>query len=335
MAKKKAAQKITPASVTQLAIGIDIGGTGTKFGIVDRDGNVLFSGEMSTKKHKTVDTFIDELHDVVSEVIERAGGTGRMKGIGVGAPNGNYYTGTIEYAPNLPWQGIIPLAKLISDKFQLPVTLTNDANAAAIGEMMYGAAKGMRDFIMITLGTGVGSGIVANGALIYGHDGFAGELGHTIVIPDGRIHAGTGKKGSLESYASATGLRLTAIEFLEKNKKQSLLRKVPHDLLDSKAVYDAAIEGDELAQEIFNYTGNILGISLANAIMTTSPEAIILFGGLTKAGDFILKPTRESMEDNLIKVFQNKVKILISHLKEAHAAILGASALVWEKEGPL
>ena len=332
MAKKKAAQKITPASVTQLAIGIDIGGTGTKFGIVDRDGNVLFSGEMSTKKHKTVDTFIDELHDVVSEVIERAGGTGRMKGIGVGAPNGNYYTGTIEYAPNLPWQGIIPLAKLISDKFQLPVTLTNDANAAAIGEMMYGAAKGMRDFIMITLGTGVGSGIVANGALIYGHDGFAGELGHTIVIPDGRIHAGTGKKGSLESYASATGLRLTAIEFLEKNKKQSLLRKVPHDLLDSKAVYDAAIEGDELAQEIFNYTGNILGISLANAIMTTSPEAIILFGGLTKAGDFILKPTRESMEDNLIKVFQNKVKILISHLKEAHAAILGASALVWEKE---
>ncbi|HEV8269920.1 MAG TPA: ROK family protein [Chitinophagaceae bacterium] len=331
MAKKKAAQ-ITPPSVTQLAIGIDIGGTGTKFGIVDRDGNVLFSGEMSTKKHKTVDTFIDELHEVVGEAIEKAGGTGRMKGIGVGAPNGNYYTGTIEYAPNLPWHGIIPLAKLISNKFQLPVTLTNDANAAAIGEMMYGAAKGMRDFIMITLGTGVGSGIVANGVLIYGHDGFAGELGHTIVIPDGRIHGGTGKKGSLESYASATGLRLTAIEFLERNKKQSLLRKVPAELLDSKAVYDAAIEGDELAQEIFNYTGKILGISLANAIMTTSPEAIILFGGLTKAGDFILKPTRESMEENLIKVFQNKVKILISHLREAHAAILGASALVWEKE---
>ena len=334
MAKKKAAL-ITPPSVTQLAIGIDIGGTGTKFGIVDRDGNVLFSGEMSTKKHKTVDTFIVELHEVISEVIEKAGGTGRMKGIGVGAPNGNYYTGTIEYAPNLPWEGIIPLAKLISNKFHLPVTLTNDANAAAIGEMMYGAAKGMRDFIMITLGTGVGSGIVANGALIYGHDGFAGELGHTIVIPDGRIHAGTGKKGSLESYASATGLRLTAIEFLEKNKKQSLLRKVPADMLDSKAVYDAAIEGDELAKEIFNYTGNILGISLANAIMTTSPEAIILFGGLTKAGDFILKPTRESMEENLIKVFQNKVKILISHLREAHAAILGASALVWEKDTQL
>jgi len=331
MANKKAGQ-VTPASVTQLAIGIDIGGTGTKYGIVDRDGNVLFSGEISTKKHKTVNTFIDDLHEAVSEVIDKAGGTGRMKGMGVGAPNGNYYTGTIEYAPNLPWQGIIPLAKLISDKFQLPVTLTNDANAAAIGEMMYGAAKGMKDFIMITLGTGVGSGIVANGQLIYGHDGFAGELGHTIVIPDGRIHAGTGKKGSLESYASATGLRLTAIEFLEKNKKPSLLRKVPTDLLDSKAVYDAAIEGDELAQEIFNYTGKILGIALANAVMTTSPEAIILFGGLTKAGDFILKPTRDSMEENLIQVFQNKVRILISHLKEAHAAILGASALVWEKE---
>ena len=329
MATKKAAQ-VTPASVTPLAIGIDIGGTGTKFGIVDRDGNVLFSGEMSTKKHKAVDTFIDELHKVVGETIKKFGGTGRIKGIGVGAPNGNYYTGTIEYAPNLPWEGIIPLAKLISNKFQLPVTLTNDANAAAIGEMMYGAAKGMKDFIMITLGTGVGSGIVANGHLIYGHDGFAGELGHTIVIPDGRMHAGTGKKGSLESYASATGVRLTAIEFLEKSKKQSLLKKVNPDMLDSKAVYDAAIQGDELAKEIFNYTGKILGIALANAVMTTSPEAIILFGGLTKSGEYILKPTRDSMEENLIQVFQGKVKILISHLREAHAAILGASALVWE-----
>jgi glucokinase len=316
----------------QLVIGIDIGGTGTKFGIVDRYGNVLFSGEISTKKHPTIETFIDELHAELSELITKAGGIGRFRGIGVGAPNGNYYTGTIEYAPNLPWQGVIPLAKLLSDKFQLPVTLTNDANAAAIGEMMYGAAKGMKDFIMITLGTGVGSGIVANGHLIYGHDGFAGELGHTIVIPDGRIHSGTGKKGSLESYASATGVRVTAIEFLEKSKKPSLLKKIPADMLDSKAVYDAAIEGDELAKEIFNYTGKILGIALANAVMTTSPEAIILFGGLTKSGDFILKPTRDSMEDNLIQVFQNKVRILISHLKEAHAAILGASALSWEKE---
>ena len=315
-----------------LAIGIDIGGTGTKYGIVDRDGNVLFSGEMSTKKHNTIDTYIDELYLHLKELIDRAGGIGRMRGIGVGAPNGNFYTGTIEYAPNLPWKGIIPLAKLLSEKFQLPVTLTNDANAAAIGEMMYGAAKGMKDFIMITLGTGVGSGIVANGQLIYGHDGFAGELGHTIVIPDGRMHDGTGKKGSLESYASATGVRLTALEFLENSNEDSILRTADKDTLDSKVVYDAAIKGDKLALQIFEFTGKILGLSLANAVMFSSPEAIILFGGLTKAGDLILKPTRQHMEENLIQVFQNKVKILVSHLKESDAAILGASALVWEQK---
>jgi len=318
-------------SLEPLAIGIDIGGTGTKFGIVDRVGNVLFSSEMSTRKHAEVESFIDELHSLLSELIAKAGGIGRMKGIGVGAPNGNFYTGTIEYAPNLPWKGIIPLAKLIEDKFKLPVTLTNDANAAAIGEMMYGAAKGMNDFIMITLGTGVGSGIVANGKLVYGHDGFAGELGHTIIIPDGRLHDGTGKRGSLESYASATGVRLTTLELLEKSDQPSWLRNVPKDEIDSKKVYDAAMEGDELAKEIFEYTGKILGLALANFVMFSSPEAIVLFGGLTKAGDLILKPTRESMEDNLIQVFQNKVKILVSHLKESDAAILGASALVWEK----
>jgi len=313
-----------------LVIGIDIGGTGTKFGIVDRDGNVLFSSEISTKKHKEVDTFIDELYDALGELIDKAGGSGRIKGIGLGAPNGNFYTGTIEYAPNLPWKGIIPLAKKIEAKFKLPATLTNDANAAAIGEMMYGAAKGMKDFIMITLGTGVGSGIVANGHLIYGHDGFAGELGHTIIIPDGRLHAGTGKKGSLESYASATGVRYTTIEVLEKSKEQSSLRSIPTEEIDSKKVYEAAVKGDKLAKEVFEYTGRILGIALANAVMFSSPEAIILFGGLTKAGEYILKPTREHMEANLIQVFQNKVKILISHLKESDAAILGASALAWE-----
>jgi len=313
-----------------LAIGIDIGGTSTKFGIVDRDGNVLFNGFISTKKHAEVHTFIDELYTALSVIIEKAGGIGRMKGIGVGAPNGNYYTGTIEYAPNLPWKGIIPLAKLIEDKFSLPTTLTNDANAAAIGEMMYGAAKGMKDFIMITLGTGVGSGIVANGKLIYGHDGFAGELGHTIVIPDGRLHPGTGKKGSLESYASATGVRYTAIEFMDGTNTASSLREIPREELDSKKVYEAAIAGDELAKNVYDFTGKILGLALANAVMFSSPEAIILFGGLTKAGDLILKPTREHMESNLIQVFQNKVKLLISHLKESDAAILGASALVWE-----
>jgi glucokinase len=313
-----------------LAIGIDIGGTGTKFGIVDRVGNVLFSSEISTRKHSDVNSFIDELYTELSKLIDNVGGIGRIKGIGVGAPNGNYYTGTIEYAPNLPWKGIIPLARMMEDKFKIPVVLTNDANAAAIGEMMYGAAQGMKDFIMITLGTGVGSGIVANGKLVYGHDGFAGELGHTTIIPNGRLHEGTGKRGSLESYASATGVRLTTLEILEKSTEPSSLRFVPPDQIDYKKVYEAAIAGDAVAKEIFESTGTILGAALANFVMFSSPEAIILFGGLTKAGDLILKPTRESMEANLIQIFQNKVKILVSHLKESDAAILGASALAWD-----
>ncbi len=314
----------------QLAIGIDIGGTGTKFGIVDRNGNVLFSSEIATRNYADVDSFINDLYVKLMELVEKTGGIGKFKGIGIGAPNGNFYTGTIEYAPNLPWKGIIPLAKKVQDKFHLPVTVTNDANAAAIGEMMYGAAKGMRDFVMITLGTGVGSGFVANGQLIYGHDGFAGELGHNIIIPDGRLHEGTGKRGSLESYASATGVTLTALELLSKSSEDSLLRAVPPEQMSSKKVYEAAIQGDKLAKDIFEYTGRILGIALANTVMNFSPEAIILFGGLTKAGDLILKPTKEHMEANVIEVFHNKVKILISHLKESDAAILGASALVWD-----
>jgi glucokinase len=326
MAKAKTAI----VSLEPLAIGIDIGGTGTKFGIVDRNGNVLFSSEISTRGHAQVESFIDELHKNLLALIDKSGGPGRIRGIGVGAPNGNFYSGTVEYAPNLPWKGIIPLAKLIENKFHLPTILTNDANAAAIGEMMYGAAKGMKDFIMITLGTGVGSGIVANGQLILGNDGFAGELGHTIIIPDGRKHEGTLKFGSLESYASATGVALTAQEMLKNNKEESLLRKIPKEQVDSKKVYEAAIQGDKLAKDIFDFTGKILGLALANFVMFSSPEAIVLFGGLTKAGDLILKPTREHMEANLIQVFQNKVKILVSHLKESDAAILGASALVWE-----
>jgi glucokinase len=311
-------------------VGVDIGGTGTKFGIVDNVGNVLFASEISTKKHKEVYSFIDELHQELSVLIEKVGGVGRIKGIGVGAPNGNVYTGTIEYAPNLPWKGIIPLAKMLQDKFKIPVRLTNDANAAAVGEMMYGAAQGMKDFIMITLGTGVGSGIVANGQLIYGHDGFAGELGHTIIIPNGRLHAGTGKRGSLESYASATGVTESAIEILNQTDRPSLLRDVPREELNSKAVFEAATKGDEVAKEVFEFTGKILGMALANFVMFSSPEAIILFGGLTKAGDLILKPTREHLEANVIEIFQNKVKILVSHLKESDAAILGASALMWD-----
>lgn len=311
-------------------VGVDIGGTGTKFGIVDNVGNVLFASEISTKKHQQVHTFIDELHQELSVLIEKVGGVGRIKGIGVGAPNGNVYTGNIEYAPNLPWKGIIPLARMLQDKFKIPVRLTNDANAAAIGEMMYGAAQGMKDFIMITLGTGVGSGIVANGQLIYGHDGFAGELGHTTIIPDGRLHPGTGKKGSLESYASATGVAQSAIEILENTDRPSSLRDIPKGELNSKAVFEAATKGDEVAKEVFAFTGKVLGMALANFVMFSSPEAIILFGGLTKAGDLILKPTREHLEANVIEIFQNKVKILVSHLKESDAAILGASALMWE-----
>jgi glucokinase len=277
-----------------------------------------------------VHTFIDELHQELSILIEKVGGVGRIKGIGVGAPNGNVYTGNIEYAPNLPWKGIIPLARMLQDKFKIPVRLTNDANAAAVGEMMYGAAQGMKDFIMITLGTGVGSGIVAKGQLIYGHDGFAGELGHTTIIPNGRLHPGTGKKGSLESYASATGVAQSAIEILETTDRPSSLRDIPKEALNSKAVFEAATKGDEVAKEVFAFTGKVLGMALANFVMFSSPEAIILFGGLTKAGDLILKPTREHLEANVIEIFQNKVKILVSHLKESDAAILGASALMWE-----
>jgi glucokinase len=320
----------TTSTLDTLAVGIGIGGTGTKFVIVDRLGNVLFSSEIGTKKHTNIETFFDELKEHLLPLIEKTGGIGRSIGIGVGAPNGNYYTGTVEYVPNLPWKGILPLAKLIQDDFKLPVILTNDANAAALGEMMYGAAQGMKDFIMITLVTGVGSGIVANGKLIYGHDGFAGELGHTTIIPDGRLHPGTGKKGSLESYASATGVTTTAIELLEKSNRPSLLRDVPKDKIDSKKVYEAAIQGDALAQEIFEFTGKILGMSLANFIMFSSPEASILFGGLTREGNLILSPTKKYVEENLIQGFQNKVRILVSHLNESDAAILGASALVWD-----
>lgn len=315
----------------QYAVGIDIGGTNTVFGIVDHRGDTLYRGAISSRKHKKIEGYIDELYSALEPAIIQVGGIESIKGIGIGAPNGNYYSGTIEYAPNLAWKGIIPLAKLITDKFGVPAALTNDANAAAVGEMMYGAAKGMKDFIMITLGTGVGSGIVANGRLIYGHDGFAGELGHTTIIPNGRLHPNTGMKGSLESYASATGVANTAREFLTQRKKEdSLLRNYPFDEIDSRIVYECAIQGDAIAKEVYEYTGEILGLALANFVMFSSPEAIILFGGMTKAGDMILKPTKKHMEENLLPIFQNKVKLIFSELKEADAAILGASALVWE-----
>lgn len=318
-------------SPIEYAIGIDIGGTSTKYGIVNHRGEISNRGDMSTSKHENVESFIDELYESLKQPIAEVGGIEFIKGIGIGAPNGNYYKGTIEYAPNLHWKGIIPLASLVSEKFKLPASLTNDANAAAVGEMMYGAARGMKDFIMITLGTGVGSGIVANGQLILGHDGFAGELGHTTIRPGGRKHWGTDMYGSLEAYASATGIALTAKEIMERHPgKHSLMRAFPSDKIDSKIVYECASKGDELANEVYRFTGEILGEALANFIMFSSPEAIVLFGGVIKAGDLIMKPTRDAMERNLLPIFQNKVKLIFSELKEADAAILGASALVWE-----
>jgi glucokinase len=318
-------------SPLEYAIGIDIGGTTAKFGIVNHRGEISNKGDLSTNKRIPIENFIDQLYEEMKPAIREIGGEQLIKGIGVGAPNGNYYSGTIEYAPNLQWKGIIPLASLISKKFQKPCSLTNDANAAAVGEMMYGAARGMKDFIMITLGTGVGSGIVANGHIIYGHDGFAGELGHTIIRPGGRLHWGTGMKGSLETYASATGIAITAKELLDKKMKvESSLRKIPHNKIDAKAVFDAAIAGDKIARDVFKYTGQILGEALANFVMFSSPEAIILFGGVIKAGNLLMNPVKKNMEKNLLPIFQNKVKLLFSELKESDAAILGASALVWE-----
>ncbi|HUC82653.1 MAG TPA: ROK family protein [Flavisolibacter sp.] len=313
----------------ELAIGIDIGGTNTKYGIVNHRGDILEKGDLKTDEHSTIEGFIDALYDVLAPLIKKHENAGRVKGIGVGAPNGNYYTGTIDYAPNLHWKGVVPLAKLMTQKFSLPSALTNDANAAAVGEMNYGAARGMRDFIMITLGTGVGSGIVANGQLIYGHDGFAGELGHTVIRPGGRKHWSTKIDGSLEAYCSATGIVLTAEELLAQSNEASLLRDVKEELT-SKIVYECAVKGDKIALEAYRFTGQILGEALANFVMFSSPEAIILFGGVIKAGDLIMVPTREHMEKNLLPIFQDKVRLVFSELKEADAAILGASALVWD-----
>ncbi|MEO9004595.1 MAG: ROK family protein [Ginsengibacter sp.] len=320
-------------SPLEYAIGIDMGGTTTKFGIVNHRGDISNRGEIETTTHSDINLFIGELYKELKPAIDAIGGMEYIKGIGVGAPNGNYYTGMIEYAPNLHWKGIIPIAKLVTDQFNKTCTLTNDANAAAVGEMMYGAARGMRDFIMITLGTGVGSGIIANGQLIYGHDGFAGELGHTIIRPGGRLHWGTGMKGSLEAYASATGIAITAKEIVdERIGEKSLLRDIQHEKITSKRVFEAAVKGDPIANEVFQFTGQILGEALANFVMFSSPEAIILFGGVIKAGKLLMDPVKESMEKNLLPIFQNKVKLLFSELKESDAAILGASALVWEKK---
>ena len=310
-------------------VGMDIGGTNTVFGVVDSRGNVLASDSIKTQEYDEIEAYVDAVCKKLIPLLQQFGGAEKFKGMGVGAPNGNYYKGTIEFAPNLPWKGVIPLAAMFEDKLGIPTALTNDANAAAIGEMTYGAARGLRDFIMITLGTGVGSGIVVNGQLVYGYDGFAGELGHVIVERDGRI-CGCGRKGCLETYCSATGVARTAREFLVARSEPSLLREIPAEEIVSKDVYDAAIKGDKLAQDIFEYTGKILGRALADFIAFSSPEAIILFGGLAKAGDLIMKPIQKAMDENVLKIYAGKTKLLLSQLKDADAAVLGASALGWE-----
>ena len=291
---------------------------------------IIASGSIKTNKFNEVEDYVNELHTELFRLLEQNNATDKIMGIGVGAPNGNYFNGTIEFAPNLPWRGVIPLAQMLTDRFGIPVSLTNDANAAAIGEMTYGAARGLKDFIMITLGTGVGSGIVVNGQLVYGHDGFAGELGHVIVRPNNGRLCGCGRTGCLEAYTSATGVARTAREFLEVRNDPSSLRQIPIQDITSKDVYDAAITGDKLALEIFDYTGKILGEAFANFIAFSSPKAIILFGGLAKAGDLILKPIKEAMDRNTLNIYKGKVKIMFSELKESDAAVLGASALGWE-----
>jgi glucokinase len=310
--------------------GMDMGGTNTVFGIVDTRGNVISKSAVKTSTHSDVNLYIDDIYVELSKLIEAVGGIDKIKGIGVGAPNGNYYTGNIEYAPNLPWKGVIPFATMMAEKFGIPTALTNDANAAAVGEMTYGAARGMKNFIMITLGTGVGSGIVIDGKVVYGHDGFAGELGHVIVMRNNGRTCGCGRSGCLEAYASATGVARSAREILESSAKSSILRNIPVTDITSKDVFDAANEGDELAKEIFNFTGKILGEAFADFVTFSAPEAIVLFGGLSKAGDLIMKPIVENMEKNLLNIWKGKVKVLFSELKEADAAVLGASALAWE-----
>lgn len=309
-----------------LALGIDIGGTNTSLGLVNKRGDILARASLLTTESELLDVYIQKMADTAKELMNNVK-EGRVVGVGIGAPNGNFYTGEVANAANLPWKGVIPLANLVENHLHLQVTVTNDANAAAVGEMMYGAARGMKDFFMVTLGTGVGSGFVANGQLIYGHDGFAGELGHTIAVRDGRL-CGCGRKGCLERYCSATGIVLTAKERLEESGVESALRKYT-DTLSAKLIYEVAVKGDELALDIFDYTAKILGQSLADIVAITSPEAIILFGGLSNSGPVLLTPTKKYMEENLLNIFQNKVKIIPSELPNADAAILGASALVW------
>lgn len=315
----------------QYVVGVDVGGQTAKLGVVDARGDVLIQSVIRTDCHEDATGFIKALAVAIKELIAKSGKEGQIRGVGVGAPNGNYYTGVIAFAPNLVWAAkqSVPFAEMLSAELAgLPVALTNDANAAAVGEMTYGVAKGMKHFIMITLGTGVGSGIVINGEVLYGSDGFAGELGHTCAVRHNGRQCGCGKFGCLETYCSATGVARTAREWLEMTTEPSLLRAV--DKITSKDVYDAAKEGDVLAKKVFDYTGRILGEKLADFIEFSAPEAIVLFGGLARAKEFIYEPTLNAMNENVLPLWKDKVSLLFSQLKESDAAILGASALAWE-----
>jgi len=312
------------------AVGIDIGGTNTVFGLVDRKGNIAGKGSVKTSLFPDADKLVAALWAEISKLVDSVKGGCIINGIGIGAPMGNINKGTIEHPAGLPWKGITPLADLFRAHTPLPVIVTNDANAAAVGEMIYGGARGMSNFVVITLGTGLGSGFIVNGKLIYGHDGFAGELGHTAIrIEPSERECGCGMKGCLETYVSATGLKRTMIKILADSMKPSGLRKYSFEDLNAEIIHDAARKGDELAKLAFNRTGTILGKKLAEVVAYTSPEAIFLFGGLAKAGDLIFEPAKKAMEENLLIIYRGKVKILESQLNASNAAVLGASSLVW------
>ncbi|HAF28497.1 MAG TPA: glucokinase [Bacteroidales bacterium] len=313
----------------KLAIGIDIGGTNISYGVVTEDGVVKLKESFPIKEFTDVNVFVDYLAERLKISLTGLSTEFQLMGVGIGAPNGNYYKGTIEFAPNLPWKGKVPLADLLSKKIGLPVKLTNDANAAAMGEMIYGNAKYLKDFIMITLGTGLGSGFVANGKMILGHDGFAGELGHAIFDPNGRM-CNCGRKGCLETYASASGIVRTVKEFLAESDEPSVLRHIAIDDISSEMIYKASLERDPIALKAFDYTAYVLGIMLANAVAITSPEVIFLFGGLANAGDRLFKPVKRYMNEHLLEIYKDKIELKPSGLSENDAAILGAAALIWE-----
>ena len=322
------------------AIGVDLGGTNTVFGIVDAQGNIVAQNSIKTQAYSTAEDFVEAGMACLQPLIDQVGGIESIVGMGIGAPNANYYSGVIEIAPNIAWahDTVVPLAQMFSEKLStltanrstLTVRMTNDANAAAMGEMAYGAARGMKNFIVITLGTGVGSGIVVNGQLLYGHDGFAGELGHVIMVrgKEGRL-CGCGRTGCLETYCSATGVARTAREILTKTDRPSLLRNKPIEQIESLDVSIAASQGDELANEIFQFTGKMLGEACADFTAFSSPEAFIFFGGLCKAGDLIMKPIEESYNNSVMPIYRGKAKFLMSALMNSNAAVLGASALAW------